>query len=231
MKINKLKILHISDTHGFHKNLNINTNVDLIIHSGDATNWRDPYKNVVEMENFIYWYSRLDIEFKIYVAGNHDTSIEKGLIKETDFLNAGIVYLQDDYVEVKGRTIYGSPYTPTYGEWSFMKSRNKIHKVWDNIPEFTEVLVTHGPAKGLLDVVNRLNNMLEHAGCSNLRGQINHRLNLLKLHCFGHIHNDDYCTNSGKLTLPNGLLISNASAVEDGKFNGNIINHGNYFEI
>ena len=48
-----MKIWHISDTHTFHNLLEIPENIDMVIHSGDATNPKEPYSNKVEMENFI----------------------------------------------------------------------------------------------------------------------------------------------------------------------------------
>ena len=42
-----MKILHISDTHGFHNLLTIPKDIDMVIHSGDSTNYKDLYKNEV----------------------------------------------------------------------------------------------------------------------------------------------------------------------------------------
>ena len=47
-----LNIWVISDTHGYHGYLDIPENVDVLIHCGDATNYRDQYKNKVEFDNF-----------------------------------------------------------------------------------------------------------------------------------------------------------------------------------
>ena len=67
-------------------------------------------------------YKTLPIKYKVYVAGNHDSSIEKGLVKIKDFEECDVVYLEDDYVHLEGFKIHGSPITPNFGNWSFMKS-------------------------------------------------------------------------------------------------------------
>ncbi len=118
-----MKIYHFSDTHTFHGLLTIPENIDIMIFSGDASNPRDPYLNKIEVENFITWYSTIPVKYKIFVAGNHDTSIEKNLIKKSDFESNGIIYLENDYIEIEGLKIWGSPITPTFGDgWAFNKN-------------------------------------------------------------------------------------------------------------
>ena len=47
--------------------------------------------------------------------------------------------------------LYGSPWSAYCGTWAFMvKPENAA--VWDKIPSETDILVTHGPAYGTLDV-------------------------------------------------------------------------------
>jgi 3',5'-cyclic AMP phosphodiesterase CpdA len=74
-----MKIWHISDTHSNQALLKIPAGIDVVIHSGDATNYRDPYRNEPEMRAFIDWFASLPIPNKVFVAGNHDTSIENQL--------------------------------------------------------------------------------------------------------------------------------------------------------
>ena len=222
------RIWHISDTHSYHELLKIPENIDIVIHSGDCSNYRDPYKNEYEVRDFIHWFSSLPIKHKIFVAGNHDTSIEKRLIKRQDFDKKDIIYLENNSVEINGLKIYGSPITPQFGDWSFMRSRSKICKIWDAIENNTDVLVTHGPPKSILDSAYRSNSNAELAGCLNLFKKV-HKLPDLKTHLFGHIHNSKDIKNQGFRRLPNlDVLFSNGSVVEDGRFgklstNGNII--------
>jgi Icc-related predicted phosphoesterase len=225
-----MKIWHISDTHTFHGLLEIPENIDMVIHSGDATNPKEPYSNKVEMENFIYWFSQLPIKYKVFVAGNHDVSIEKKLITKLDFSSNGIVYLENDFIEIEGLKIWGSPITPTFGiGWAFNKNRVKTHEVWKQIPDDTDIVVVHGPPKGMLDLSYNRQNELEFCGDNSLMKRM---LDLKpKLCLFGHIHNCEDIINAGtkKLSIRD-TIFSNGSVVTDGKF-GELSSNGNIFDI
>ncbi len=56
---------------------------------------------------------------------------------------------------------------------------------WALIPDNTDVLITHGPPKDILDLVPRPAGF--HAGCQDLYNRIQQLPNL-KLHVFGHLH-------------------------------------------
>ena len=45
----KKRIWHISDTHSYHDLLEIPKDIDIVIHSGDCSNVRDPYNNEPEV--------------------------------------------------------------------------------------------------------------------------------------------------------------------------------------
>jgi predicted phosphodiesterase len=135
-----MKIWHISDTHTYHGLLKVPEGIDMVIHSGDATNPRDPYASEQEMLNFISWFGSLPIKHKVFVAGNHDLCIERNLVTKIDFMKNGIVYLENDYAEVEGIKIWGSPFTPTFGEgWAFNKKRSALHDIWKHIPDDTDI--------------------------------------------------------------------------------------------
>lgn len=226
----RLKIWHISDTHTFHGLLSVPEGIDMVIFSGDCSNPRDPYVNREQVLDFIEWMKSLDIPHKIFVAGNHDTSIERNLITQGDFLEAGITYLENDWVEVEGFKIFGSPQTPTFGDWSFMKQRNKMHDHWKNVPDDIDIFVTHGPPKGILDLSFDRQNNLERCGDSAL---LTRCLAIKpKLVCFGHIHNCEDIINAGTKVLSAypEITFSNGSVVTDGKF-GKLSSNGNIFEL
>jgi len=225
-----MKILHISDTHGYHGLLPIPDGLDIIIHSGDASNHRSPYMNREEMLNFLEWYGTLLVPYRIFIAGNHDTSIEAGLITKKDFEDRGIIYLENESVEINDIKIWGSPCTPSFGQgWAFNKDRAKIHKIWDTIPEDTDIVVTHGPCKGVLDLSYSPANVLEFCGCANLKKRI---LNIQPfIFMSGHIHNTEDIINAGTTRLSAyKTTFSNGSVVTDGKF-GSLSSIGNLFNI
>ena len=225
-----MKVWHISDTHGFHDLLTIPSDIDLVIHSGDCSNYRDPYSNESEVRTFIDWYKELPIKHKVYVAGNHDTSIEKGLVKASEFYENNIHYLENDYVTIEDVKIFGSPHTPQFGNWAFMKDRIKLERFWRvAIHEPCDIIVVHGPPKGCLDKSYDRDNNMESCGDKSL-------LNLVldmepKYMLFGHIHNCKDIINAGMLKLSDyPTWFSNGSVVTDGKF-GKLTSNGNIFEI
>jgi Icc-related predicted phosphoesterase len=223
-------IWHFSDTHGFNKRLTIPENIDIAIFSGDCSNPKDLIQNEREVRDFIDWYSKVPIKNKIFVAGNHDVSIEKGWVKRGDFIEKGIIYLENDFVIVEKMKIWGSPVTPNFGlGWAWNMDRAKIHRVWDEIPEDTDILVVHGPPKHILDYTYRRDGVIDACGCSALRKKV---FNLNPSLClFGHIHDCKGISNSGTMKIA-GLdtLFSNGTCVMDGRFDLGIIHNGNVLE-
>jgi len=229
-----MKILHISDTHGFHGYFPDNRfeGIDLVIHSGDCSNYRDPYRNKEEVLNFIEWYKNLPVKNKIYVAGNHDTSIESRLIKPKEIKETGIIYLENESVVIDGFKFWGSPVTPTFGDWAFMRARDKTNKLWQTIPEDTDVLVVHGPPKGVRDLsYDRFNN-LEMCGDSALAKRCYVLKDNLKYVCFGHIHDMDGVDNQGiSKYSKTPTIFSNAVCVHDGRFDKGLTSFGNILNL
>ena len=225
-----MKIWHISDTHTYHDLLKIPDGIDMVIHSGDCSNPRDPYNNEPEVRDFIDWYKELPIKYKIYVAGNHDTSIEKRLVVKQDFEDNDIIYLENESIVIEGIKIFGSPHTPQFGNWAFMKERTKLERFWRlAIDEDVDIIVTHGPPKGILDKSYDQRNNMEACGDKSLLNRILEVQPTYSL--FGHIHNTKDIVNAGiqKLSVCN-TFFSNGSVVTDGRF-GKLSSNGNVFNI
>ena len=229
-----MKILHISDTHGFHSRFPDEKfkDIDVVIHSGDCSNYKDAYRNAIEVADFIEWYKDVPVKYKIYVAGNHDTSIERKKITKEDFEVNGIIYLENSFVNINGVKFYGTPVTPTFGEWAFMKARDKTHQVWEAIPEDTGVLIVHGPPKGIRDLSYDRDGKLEFCGDNALMKRCISLQNTLKFVCFGHIHNMDGVYNQGiSMFSMTQTVFSNAACVDDGKFDRGLTSFGNILEL
>jgi len=227
----KLKLLHISDTHGYHRLLNIPKDIDIVVHSGDFSNYYDVYKNEPEAKDFIQWFGNLDVEYKVLICGNHDAL---GYHWNTEFRNLctafGIIYLENEECYIEGRKFWGSPNTPNFGNWYFMKSRDKMDKHWSHVPDDIDVFVSHGPCKTILDLSIDRDNKLEFCGDKSLYNHVVNRIKP-KLFLHGHIHNHKDINNQGIFQLPNHpTIFSNGSVVADGKF-GILTNQGNIFEI
>ena len=81
-----MKILHISDSHGFHNEFRPShfEGVDMVIHSGDCSNSNQLHQSIIEIQGFLNWYETVPVKHKIFVAGNHDTAIERKQIEYSD---------------------------------------------------------------------------------------------------------------------------------------------------
>jgi Icc-related predicted phosphoesterase len=162
--------------------------------------------------DFLDWFAAIPIP-KIFVAGNHDISIERGLVARKDIAGRGIYYLENSAIEWGGLSFWGSPYTPSFGKgWAWNCPRHKLHKLWATIPN-VDVIITHGPPKGILDLSRNPDNTLEQCGCKALLtriGQLNPKLCL-----FGHIHNSKGITNSAVFRMSD-VIYSNGSCITDG---------------
>lgn len=174
-----MKFVAIADTHCRHYNLKLPKG-DVILHAGDIT-----YKGQKqELLDFLRWFGKLNFKYKIFIAGNHDFFLEQKTNEEINaLLPDGIVYLNDNGVEINGIRIWGSPVTPWYFNWAFNRFRGQgIQKHWQMIPQATDILMTHGPVFGIHDtVVNG-----KHAGCKDLLEHVQ-TINP-KVHVCGHIH-------------------------------------------
>lgn len=172
-----MKIDCISDLHGEEPQL---PGGDLLIVAGDLT----ARNKISEHMRFNEWLKSQPYEKIVFIAGNHDGQ----LINTKPFDQENISYLRDSGTEFRGKKIWGSPWTPVFCNWHFMKKRNEIKAMFDLIPSDTDILVTHGPPYGILDKVQMSSKGDEHrlAGCKELKAAIE-RIQP-DLHVFGHIH-------------------------------------------
>ena len=149
-----MKITFISDTHTKHKQItHALTGGDVLIHSGDISSMG--YEH--EIAQFCKWFNEIDnYNHKIFIAGNHDWGFQDNVEKVMQIVNSykTITYLQDDWVEIDGVKIYGSPWQPRFHNWAFNADRGEdIQQHWNKIPTDSDILITHGPAYGFVDRV------------------------------------------------------------------------------
>lgn len=100
-----------------------------------------------------------------------------------DFVNSAAQLERNNHCSVSVN-IYGSPWQPEFCDWAWnLPLGNELKEKWDMIPAFTDILITHGPPKGILD---KSYNGTE-CGCDNLLDCVKNRVKP-RLHIFGHIH-------------------------------------------
>jgi Icc-related predicted phosphoesterase len=123
-----------------------------------------------------------------------------------------VYYLEDNFMIIerpefsKPIKIYGSPWQPWFYDWAFNLPRlgTELQEKWNMIPEDTDVLITHGPPNGILDLVNNFRQPNRNVGCELLRNKIE-ELNPT-LNVFGHIHEGYGTFNNGKTTFVNASI-------------------------
>lgn len=183
-----MKILHLSDTHGCHRRLQSLPKADIVVHSGDFT----MHGCEQEAIDFLKWFCDLDYPQKIFICGNHDECLYGATING---LNNNVHYLCNSGIEIYGIKFYGIP----------MFSRdcitNQQFKHYANIPEDTDILITHVPPLGILDFDNGI-----HYGSEELLK----RTMAVKplLHLFGHIHSQHGTIILNKITFSNGTIMN-----------------------
>lgn len=228
-----MKTWLISDTHGQHWHLTPPKDCELVIHAGDESNSHIPYQNETECKDFLNWFSGLNIRHKILIAGNHSAALEKRLVTKKEIKDMGIHYLEHEYLWIEERKFFGSPHTPTFGMWYFMKPRDTIVRQWEALEEGIDVLITHGPPKGILDITTDRDGKTEHVGDGALYKKVQEVLP--RFHVFGHIHNGRgrNCDINSGIFSPGGSATTyiNASVVQDGQIEQGTINNGYVIEI
>ncbi len=233
----------IADLHGHFPKLE---GGDLLIVAGDLTARHTPQ----EFDKFNDWLFNQDYNFKVVIAGNHDTLLQDypyrihWEIDNYDFrktpnsrpfggrLSSANVYLCDSGTEMeylesvthdpdpetgvvltmykkKNLKIWGSPWTLTFPGINpscaaFTGTEAELAAKFALIPDDIDILVTHGPSFGNLDITKRGESV----------GSVSLWMKILevrpKIHVFGHVH-ESY----GDVTHYNGLRMINCSRVNE----------------
>ena len=184
----EMKILHISDTHGCHRQLHDLPQADIVVHSGDLT------MNGSEQEalDFMNWFCDLPYPQKIFICGNDDECLYGATI---DGLDGNVHYLCNSGIEIEGLKFYGVP--------MFMGDciTDRQTRHYANIPDDTDILIAHTPPFGILDFDDNIN-----YGSEELLSRISvvrPRLNL-----FGHIHARHGIKVFNGITFSNGAIMN-----------------------
>lgn len=195
-----MKVVLISDTHCQIGKVNIPKG-DILIHAGDLTyrgGIQETTKELVDLaKNFD------NFKHIVLIDGNHDFLGEDyPEIMEKLCKIHGLTYLNHSSITLEGLNIFGSAFTPEFCDWAFNVPRGAaLKRKWDQIPENTDILVTHGPPKGILDECPDG----FKAGCEDLWNRVNQLANL-KIHVFGHIHGGYGTQKMGNLTFVNASI-------------------------
>jgi Icc-related predicted phosphoesterase len=196
-----IKLIHLSDTHLRHFNPEVG---DILVHSGDALNY-GTFEELVEFRDQLAP-AAFAYKHVILIPGNHDRIFEESPELAESFLKETIPnlhVLNNKSIELLGLKFYGNSDTPAFCNWAFNKYPEELMQSYSNIPDDVDVLITHGPPKGILDKLRT-----KELGSSELRFHIQ-RLTKLKAHLFGHIH------YSHGIKQINGVWYSNGAICDE----------------
>ncbi len=165
----------VADTHQKHRQLELPV-ADVLVHCGDICSFRQ--EDMTTLKDVDSWFGEYPCEAVICIGGNHDYELEDGGF---EFTNA--VLLQDQLIEVAGLAIYGSPWCPDLPGFAFSAGESELLGKWKQIPAGIDVLITHTPPHGVLDLPT---SQQRHLGCHYLRRELERICP--RYHLFGHVH-------------------------------------------
>jgi Icc-related predicted phosphoesterase len=188
-----LVIVMISDTHDLHRDVEVPSG-DLLIHAGDFTM---DSRSAEKLIDFNDWLGDLPHPYRVVIPGNHD-----GFLKDPSrrSLISNATLLVNESIEIMGLKIWGSATTPLLGEAFGVVSDNDRAKLYSQIPDDTDILVTHGPPYGIL---GQAPGSEYHGGCRQLLAAV--RRVRPMMHVFGHVHG-----GYGTFSTPNTLFVNAA---------------------
>ncbi|RMY58117.1 hypothetical protein D0865_02779 [Hortaea werneckii] len=207
----KIRIVCISDTHKKAPGEGYTLpQGDILIHAGDLTN-QGSLSEISKAVSWLS--QQTSFKIKIVIAGNHDLSLDpdynplkhasgwkvappasevaecRRLLGENDAFTylqhtSHVVNIPEKAISLK---VFGSPYSPHRGgrqNWAFQYDvETEASRIWSEIPDDTDIVVSHTPAKGVCDASQHWT----EGGCRGLLGEGLGRVRPL-LHVCGHCH-------------------------------------------
>jgi Icc-related predicted phosphoesterase/nicotinic acid mononucleotide adenylyltransferase len=211
----EVTVLHISDTHGADYASSIShIAADICVHSGDFFSNKKTIAE--EISAFKRFFSALPFAHKILVCGNHEKDLDKiSNAQLQSMLGEDIILLHDATVEILGIKFYGSPWNDS-GHAYGVSASVRIYK-WSAIPHDTDVLITHVPPHGILDlawdpyvppyvcpVCDAMHHKYSHWGDASLGAAVLERS--IPLHLFGHVHDEVGVVRRGATVFSNAAM-------------------------
>lgn len=196
---NAIRFMCLSDTHGAISQIPESTihPADFCLFAGDMTLFGDP-QHAEEAKQYIL---NLPVKHRIVISGNLDLPFDtknyshfkqwfakfnyadgpEG-VKKSFVLDDKITYLEHQAITIDNVKIFGSPYTPAFGDFGFPTTKDTAPSTWKELPADTDVLLCHGPPHMICDATTSG----FHAGCPELRKAIEKVGPAFAV--FGHIH-------------------------------------------
>lgn len=194
-----MKIAAISDTHGVYLGNAMDSvkDIDILLIAGDTADLYtqksiDGSREFYE-KNFIPWTQKLDTKHIVMVAGNHDFFLEacpKEFRKMIEGTN--ITYLENEYCEIDGITIYGTPLCHKFYNWAFMPDDDTQIDIYKKTMDDRniDILLAHDAPYGCSDICWDSSWGREHIGSEILRDIVHIKNPTYLIH--GHLHSSNH---------------------------------------
>lgn len=207
------RVMVISDTHEHSLDGTAMPAVDVLIHTGDLTNFGE----LESLRESVKMLGTIKAELKMVIAGNHDISLDPTPrvenMSDEEYAKyhsaafkimtgptakaAGITYLQEGthtFTLNSGATftVYASPYTAGSGGWAF--PYETFQDRFNDTKQTNRISIATNPIPSGVDIVmthGPPHSILDqvdgqHLGCPHLLRAVSRTRPLM--HCFGHIH-------------------------------------------
>jgi len=209
------RIVGISDTHNQHDKIELPEG-EILVHCGDFTN-TGSYPEILSFAN---WFAEQSHPTKLLVFGNHDISTDpvfydskwqlfhskKVELPKGFWTKRGITVLSGNSVTVRGLKFWGHPALPSdQKDWAWSSpSFLESHRLWETVPSDVDVILTHSPPYGTLDLSCTGENIGNEEMAVCLEDRIRPRPCI-----FGHVH------SPGTVKNTHGTSSNNVAMCED----------------
>lgn len=156
-----MKVCTVSDLHGYLPELKP---CELVLICGDSVplEYQASSKKTKKWYDttFRKWAGELPCDKVLFIAGNHELHFPgKKIIYESLFSKDDkITYLcHSEYIhkskDGKEYKIFGTPYCKQFMNWAFMYPNEELEKIFKNIPNDLDILISHDNPYGYGDIV------------------------------------------------------------------------------
>ena len=237
IKESKMRIVAVSDLHGYLPNPESIPACDVVCICGDFVPLEYQNDDAASIAwfclEFVPWTDKLSCKRVILVAGNHDFFMEhvmlgpmredgtqkcrtasevlKKLLPGNNKGKHKIVYLRDNSVEIDGKKFYGTPWTTGLPGWAFATTEEAFADMLKRMPKQFDVLLTHMPP-----TIGAVGTVLEHGWnygrdfSSQALADAIHERDIHYVFC-GHIHSGSHVLSEWK----EGHFIANVSVKDE----------------
>jgi len=213
--VTKYRCVCFADTHEMHNRIEMPEG-DFLFFAGDMSY----VGSEAAIRDFGKYIRNLPHRHKVITGGNHDKSLEHQPISAKSWLGFGTqmqlnscYYLEHETIEIEGLKIFSSPFSPEFfpQHWSFQLRRgNHAKKMWSKVKLGTHIVISHGPAFGILDYAL---GSRDHVGCEDLYNRLLEVQPVL--HVTGHLHESRAVTQRSE--FPNTLFVNASICTVDYK--------------